>query len=86
MQTITGRLAKSSGTTIVGAALSFEIRHRKNSKAESTVATVTTDSSGNFSIQLNPGMYFFQYGPDLIPFRVKETTGTTTFSTLVETL
>lgn len=86
MQTITGRLAKTSDTTNLGVAVSFEIKHRKNSKAELTAATVTTDSSGNFSIQLNPGMYFFAYGPDLIPFRVKETTGSTTLSTLVEKL
>ena len=85
MQTITGKLRESGGDSVHGLALFF-IQHRIGKSPGTLVTSITTDENGDFSFSLFPGQYFLVVGSDKIPFLVKENSGTSNITNLIEEL
>lgn len=84
MQTITGTFRASGASNVVPTQAFSVVERLPRSQPGLVLLSAEADGNGQFSIQLRAGAYFLKAGSDLIPFRVKETSGTTEFGNLIE--
>ena len=84
MQTITGTFRVAGASNVLASCTFSVVERLPMQQPGSVLMTTEADENGQFSFQLRMGSFFLKVGSDLIPFRVKETSGTTEIGKLVE--
>lgn len=72
----------AEGAYITG--LTLTVLERFDKRPGNAVMQISSGETGALDFNLRPGSFFLQYGSDLIPFRVTETSGSVLFNTLIE--
>ena len=86
MQTVTGT-ARFVGGDAKASLTKLQVQERLGGKfAGNVLFDVTTDINGVFSFQLMPGQFYLRFGNDLLPFRVRLSSGSATIDQLVESV